>query len=48
MPLLKELFSTDVGLMSAVGLTMMLGIGGYLVWFFLKHIRDDVDGSPKP
>lgn len=38
---LKELFSTDVGLMSVGGIAFMLGMGVFYVRYFLKHIRDD-------
>lgn len=38
---LKELFSTDVGLMSVGGIAFMLGMGVFYVRYFLKHIRED-------
>lgn len=40
---LKELFTTDVGLMSAAGLAFMLGMGIFYVRYFLKHIQQDAD-----
>lgn len=35
------LFSTDVGLMSVVGLSIMLGMGAFYLRYFLKHIKED-------
>ncbi len=40
---LKDLFTTDVGLMSAAGIAFMLGMGVFFVRFFLKHIREDAE-----
>ena len=40
---LTELFTTDVGLMSAVGLVFMLGMGVFFVRYFLRHIREDAE-----
>lgn len=39
----KVLFSTDVGLMSVVGLSIMLGMGVFYLRYFLKHIKEDGD-----
>jgi hypothetical protein len=41
MPALRELFTTDVGLMSVAGLAFMLGMGVFFLRYFLKHIRED-------
>lgn len=41
MQLFKELFTTDVGLMSAAGLAFMLGMGVFFLRYFFKHIRED-------
>jgi len=41
MQVLKELFSSDAGLMSAAGIAFMLGMGVFYVRYFLKHIRED-------
>ncbi len=40
---LTELFTTDVGLMSAAGITFMLGMGVFFVRYFLRHMRDDAE-----
>ena len=40
---LKDLFTTDVGLMSVAGIAFMLGMGVFFVRYFLKHIREDGD-----
>ncbi len=41
MQALKELFTTDVGLMSIGGIVFMLGMGVFYLRYFLKHIRED-------
>lgn len=38
---LKDLFTSDVGLMSLAGLSFMLGMGVFFVRYFLRHIRED-------
>jgi hypothetical protein len=38
---LKDLFTTDVGLMSAGGIAFTLGMGVFYIRYFLKHMRDD-------
>jgi len=38
---LKDLFTTDVGLMSIGGIIFMLGMGVFFLRFFLKHMRED-------
>lgn len=40
---LKELFTTDVGLMSLAGIAFMLGMAVFFVRYFLRHIREDAD-----
>lgn len=39
--MLKELFTTDVGLMTVIGLSFMMGIGVFFIRYFLKHMRED-------
>ena len=38
---LKDLFTTDVGLMSVAGIAFMLGMGVFFIRYFLKHIQED-------
>ena len=38
---LKDLFTSDVGLMSVVGIAFMLGMAVFFVRYFMTHIRDD-------
>jgi hypothetical protein len=38
---LKDLFTTDVGLMSVAGIAFMLGMGVFFIRYFLKHIEED-------
>lgn len=38
---LKDLFTTDVGLMSVVGIAFMLGMGVFFIRYFARHIRED-------
>ncbi|MEO8299647.1 MAG: DUF3149 domain-containing protein [Burkholderiales bacterium] len=40
---LKELFTTDVGLMSVAGLTFMLGMGVFFVRYFRRHMKEDAE-----
>ncbi|MCW5658954.1 MAG: DUF3149 domain-containing protein [Burkholderiaceae bacterium] len=37
----KELFSTDVGLLSVAAIAFMVGMAVYFVRFFLRHIREE-------
>jgi hypothetical protein len=38
---LKELFTSDVGLMTVVGMAFMLGMGVFFVRYFLRHMHED-------
>ena len=38
---LRELFSTDVGLMSIAGIAFMIGMAVFFVRFFARHIREE-------
>lgn len=38
---LKDLFTTDVGLMSIGGIAFMLGMGAFYLRYFLRHMHDD-------
>lgn len=38
---LKDLFTTDVGLMSMGGIAFMLGMGVFFLRYFLRHMHDD-------
>jgi len=38
---LKDLFTSDVGLMSISGIVFMLGMGVFFVRYFLRHMRED-------
>ena len=41
MQLLKQLFTTEVGLFSIIGIAFMLGMGGFFLWLFTQ------DDAPK-
>lgn len=41
MQLLKELFTTDVGLLSAAVLLFVLVMGGYYIRYFVGHMHAD-------
>lgn len=43
MRLLQELFTTDVGLMSAAGIAFMLGMGVFFLRYFIRHIKEDAE-----
>jgi Protein of unknown function (DUF3149) len=38
--LMKELFTTDVGLMSAAVIAITLGMGAFYTAYFLRHMKD--------
>ena len=38
---LKDLFTSDVGLMSAAGIAFMLGMAVFFVRYFLRHMHED-------
>lgn len=41
MTALKELFTSDVGLLSLAVIVFTLGMAGYYTRYFLKHMHDD-------
>ncbi|MFT7774072.1 DUF3149 domain-containing protein [Roseateles sp.] len=41
MSVFKDLLSSDSGLMSLAVLTFMLGMGGFFIRYFLRHMRED-------
>lgn len=41
MKLFSDFFSTGPGIMSALVLTFMLGMGVFFVRFFVKHMEED-------
>ena len=41
MRLLQELFSSDVGVMSATVLAVLLGMGVFFIRYFIRHMRED-------
>ena len=41
MRLLQELFSTDVGVMSAAVIAIMLGMGAFFARYFISHMHED-------
>ncbi len=45
MQIIKELFTSEVGLFSAAGIAFMLGMGIFFVRFFLRHMREDEERS---
>jgi hypothetical protein len=46
MQLWKDLLSTDVGLMSLAVIVFMLGMGGFYVRYFLRHMQEDSAQHP--
>lgn len=40
-PLLKELFTTDVGIMSTVVIAITLGMAAFYGWYFRSHMKND-------
>ncbi len=41
MRVLEELFTTDVGLMSAAGIVFMIGMAVFFMRYFARHVRED-------
>lgn len=41
MAALRDFFTTDYGLMSAVVIAITLGMGVFYTRFFIRHMRDD-------
>lgn len=41
MKLLTDLFSTDYGLMTVIGITFMLGMGVFFLWLFTSNMKRD-------
>ncbi|HEV6965437.1 DUF3149 domain-containing protein [Roseateles sp.] len=37
----KELFSSDAGLLSLAVIAFMLGMGGFFIRYFLRHMHED-------
>lgn len=44
---LKDLFTSDVGLMSLGGIGFMLGMGVFFVRYFLRHMREDAQAAAR-
>jgi hypothetical protein len=40
---LKDLFTTDFGLMSVAGIAFMLGMAVFFVRYFLRHMKEDAE-----
>lgn len=47
MTLFKELFSSDVGLMSLAVIVITVGMGGYYLRYFLRHMQQDEAAHPR-
>lgn len=41
MAVLSELFSSDAGLLSLAVLAFMLGMAGFFIRYFLRHMGED-------
>lgn len=39
----KELFTSDVGLMSLGGLAIVLGMAVFYIVYFVRHVREDTE-----
>ncbi|BDI04574.1 DUF3149 domain-containing protein [Sphaerotilus microaerophilus] len=44
---LKDFFSTDYGLMSAVVIAITLGMGVFYARFITKHMREDAEAAAR-
>ena len=43
MKLLTDLFSTDYGIMTVVGISFMLGMGVFFLWLFTSNMKRDAE-----
>lgn len=41
MEVFKDLFTSDIGIMSAAGIVFMLGMAVFFVRFFIGHMHED-------
>lgn len=48
MSVFKDLFTSDVGLMSAAVIAITLGMGAFYVRYFLRHIASDSAAAKMP
>ncbi len=44
---LNDLFTSDVGLMSAGVIVFMLGMGVFFVRYFLRHMKEDAERAER-
>lgn len=44
---LKDLFTSDVGLLSVAVIAFMLGMGVFFIRFFLKNMEEDAKRAQK-
>jgi hypothetical protein len=44
---LKDLFTSDVGLMSLGAIVFMLGMGVFFVRYFRRHMREDGEAAAR-
>jgi Protein of unknown function (DUF3149) len=44
---LKDLFTSDVGLMSIGGIAFMLGMAVFFIRYFLRHIQEDTERAER-
>ncbi len=44
---LKDLFTSDVGLMSLGGIVFMLGMGVFFIRYFVRHMREDGEAAAR-
>lgn len=43
MNLLSMLLNDPIAIYSVIGLLMLFGIGGYYIYYFVKHIQQDTE-----
>lgn len=41
MTVFKDLFSSDAGMLSLAVIAFMLGMGGFFIRYFLRHMHED-------
>ena len=41
MKMLTDLFTTDYGIMSVIGIAFMIGMGVWFIWYFKRKMKED-------
>ncbi|TXH43221.1 MAG: DUF3149 domain-containing protein [Burkholderiaceae bacterium] len=45
---MQDLWTTDYGLMSLAVIVITLGMGGYYLRYFIRHVKEDIARNSPP